>query len=136
MSHRPEATRPANWPDLSFQPFHLTVERAMAASPAVLFGAWTEQFDRWFAAPGTVRMQPEVDAPFYFETHHENQRHAHYGRFLRLKRDHVVELTPQGNGTHFRLDHAGFSDEESRDAHAEAWPAVPAQLDQRTATSS
>ena len=41
----------------------------MALSPDVLFRAWTQQIDRWFAAPGTALMRGEVDAVFYFETH-------------------------------------------------------------------
>jgi len=49
-------------PDLSSRPFRLTSERAMRASPAVLFRAWTKQFDRWFAAPGTVLMEGQVAA--------------------------------------------------------------------------
>jgi hypothetical protein len=31
-------------PDLSLRPLGLQAERAMAASPSVLFSAWTEQF--------------------------------------------------------------------------------------------
>lgn len=136
-------------PDLSNRPHHHSVTRQMKASPSALYAAWTEQWDRWFALPGSVLMRAEVDAPFFFLVEHEGRRYPHYGRFLRLEPDRLVEFTwltgrggtegaetvvtveyePLGAGARLTLTHAGFYEEAQCRENHEAWPHVLAHLD-------
>jgi uncharacterized protein YndB with AHSA1/START domain len=146
-------------PDLSRRPHQLVAEHTFPLPPAALFRAWTARFDLWFAVPGSVRMSPAVDAPYFFETeyrfeeHRPAERHPHYGRFLRLEQDRLVEMTwvtgaggtegaetvvtvelaPTDEGTRLRLTHAGFPSSESRDGHERAWHVVLAHLERRLA---
>lgn len=129
----------------------------MKSSADILFRAWTKEFDKWFAAPGTMIMEGEVNTVFFFETvfkpenESEEQRHPHYGRFLRIERDCLVEFTwltgaagtkgaetvvtvemePLSSGTQMRLTHAGFPDQESRDGHEKAWTFILEYLDNK-----
>ena len=138
-----------SYPDLSSRPYSLTVERVMETSLDVLYDAWTNRFGDWFAAPGSVIMKAEVNSVFFFETHFEDKRHPHYGRFLKLEHNQLVEITwfTSGSKTEtvvtvefsknntgaaiITLTHAGFPDELSRDQHEQAWPMVLEQLDRR-----
>jgi uncharacterized protein YndB with AHSA1/START domain len=121
----------------------------MVSTPEALYRAWTEEFDRWFAAPGAIRMRAEVGEPYWFDVEHQGRRHSHCGRFLALEpgalinqtwvtgRDGTdgaetvvtVELVPAESGTALRLIHRGFHDEESGRRHADSWPHILAHLD-------
>ena len=136
------------YPDLTARPHSMSAERIVEAPIDVLYRAWTTgMFGQWFAEPDSATMRAELNAPFFFETEFEGERHPHYGRFLRLDRPNVIEMTwvnAQGThgeetvvtveleendaGTLVRLTHAGFPDEETCDRHQEAWPSVLAEL--------
>jgi len=127
----------------------MTVERLMKADASDIYQAWTEKFDTWFAQPGELLMTPEVDTPFFFYNRTDWGRHPHYGRFLELRKDELVEmawvtgkegtggaetvirveLSALDEGTLIRLTHSGFYDEESRDGHKENWPEALEVLD-------
>jgi uncharacterized protein YndB with AHSA1/START domain len=148
---------PLTIPDLSARPLGFTVERLMESTAEVLYQAWTEKFDEWFAAPGTLIMKAEVNSVFFFETvfkteeDHVEQRHPHYGRFLRLNPNRLIEFTwltgaggtegaetvvtielePRDNGTHLCLTHKGFPNEKSKSRHDSAWEMILEHLDQK-----
>lgn len=121
----------------------------MNLSADAIYRAWTEQIDKWFAAPNTVLMRPEINEPFFFQVKFQDQQHPHYGRFLKLEENKLIELTwlttgtlgaetwvtvaltPQGSQTHVLLTHAGFPDEKSMLQHKEAWPKVLEQLENK-----
>ena len=141
-------------PDLRERPHHISVEKHMNAGAADLYNAWTERFDLWFAQPGELIMTPEIDKPFFFYNRHDWGRHAHYGRFLELEQDRLIEMTwltgrpgtigaetvirieliPQDEGTLLRMTHSGFDDEEAAKGHKDNWPLALDELDQILAT--
>jgi uncharacterized protein YndB with AHSA1/START domain len=137
----PDIPRPAP----GKRPRSAEVERLVEASPAALYDAWTTRFDRWFAQPGTLSMVREEGRAWFFYNREDWGRHPHYGRFLALRPDELVETTwltgdgsdegtagaetvlkielePQEGKTLLRLTHSGFASDKARDAHAENWP--------------
>lgn len=129
--------------------FSFTHEQTLKASPHDIYQAWTVAFDTWFASPGKIRMNPVEGEPYWFEVIHEGDRHPHYGRFLMLESDRVIEqtwVTGKGgtegaetvlridlrattSGTTLRLSHSGFAAESSANRHAESWPQILTHLD-------
>ncbi len=143
-------------PDISDQSFALTVEHTFNLPAMTLYKAWTEEFGNWFASPHSVLMKPEVDSPFFFETEYKFEtkqpasRHPHYGRFLKLDQDKLIEMTwVTGKGgtegtetivtveltltegrTRLRLTHSGFNTSSSRNGHEKTWPKVLQYLEE------
>ena len=137
-------------PDLTLRPYGLAVERIFPYPVDVLFDGWTINFDKWFAAPGTLLMRAEVNEPFFFETVFQaddqeiEQRHPHYGRFLKLERNKFIQMTwvtgsvgtqgaetvvsieliEQAEQTLVKLKHDGFQNKQTMKGHNEAWPNV------------
>lgn len=113
----------------------------MNSNPHTIYEAWTRGFDRWFAVPGSVHMEPREGAEYSFETEHEGKRHPHHGRFIHLEKDRLVEMTwitgegvtegaetvvsveiaPEGTGSVVDLKHSGFPNEASMQRHEQAW---------------
>lgn len=136
-------------PDLSGRPHSLTRERIMRIQPAMLYRAWTQEWERWFTTPGSVLMRAAVNEPFFFAVEFEEQVYPHYGRFLRLEPDRLVEFTwltlgtkgaetvvtvelaPNEAGTLLRLTHAGFPDEASMKEYEEGWRSVLEEQEER-----
>ena len=146
-------------PDLSTRPLQVTCPCTVSAGPDAVYAAWTERFDLWFAQAGTLVMVPEPGRPYFFYNRDEWGRHPHYGRFLDLRENRLVEMTwmtgngttegtqgaetilrielvPSAGGTDVRLTHSGFVSERSRDGHQANWPLALECLDESLARSS
>ena len=139
-------------PDLSARPLRMTCAHTITARPDEVFAAWTEGFDTWFAQAGTLALVPEPGRPFFFYNRDEWGRHPHYGRFLEVRDNQLIEMTwmtgngtsegtegaetvlrielvPRGEATEVRLTHSGFVSAQSLNGHEENWPLALEILD-------
>ena len=140
-------------PDHSERPNSFTCSQIINAKPATVFAAFSTEFDRWFAQPGTLVMTPEPGQPYFFYNRDEWGRHPHYGRILEIKTDELIEMTwmtgngtevgtqgaetilrielaPKDDGTEVVLTHSGFVNQKSCDDHGENWPLALEILEQ------
>lgn len=129
--------------------YGLVVERAAEATPAELFAAWTTRWDEWFALKGTVAMRAVVNEPYRFQSDGgDGRQYPHYGRFLQIEPDRLVELAwvsvatrgietvvkveftaIDATHTQVRLAHDGFCDEALAKGHEAAWPEILEHLE-------
>lgn len=139
-------------PDHSSRPLSMTWEGFINAPPEKVYEAWTSRFDLWFAESGETLMVPEVDRPYFFYNRKDWGRSPHYGRFLELKPNQVVEMTwvtgdghqggtegaetlirvelkPKDQGTMLHFTHSGFVNQRSHDGHKENWPLAFEELE-------
>lgn len=140
-------------PDLSARPLEMTCEHTVSAKPSDVYAAWTDRLDAWFAQAGTLSMTPKPGRPYFFYNRDEWGRHPHYGRFLDIVENQLIEMTwmtgngaaegtqgaetvlrieliAKGQATQVRLTHSGFVSEQSRIDHAQNWPLALELLDQ------
>ena len=125
----------------------ISVESTMRATPEQVFHAWTQQWASWFGVDTEAVMRPEVGVPFWFCPVHEGKRYPHFGRYLRLEPNRLVEhtwaneptrgfetvvkleLSADGEGTRVRLTHSGFGDLALARGHEKNWPVALEHLD-------
>lgn len=140
-------------PDLSTRPLTMRCAYTVGAKPSEVYAAWTKKLDCWFAQAGTLSIEPEPGRPYFFYNKDEWGRHPHYGRFLDVIENKLIEMTwmtgngtdvgtqgaetilrieliPKDVGTEVNLTHSGFVSEESRNAHEENWPLALKVLDE------
>jgi uncharacterized protein YndB with AHSA1/START domain len=140
-------------PNLSARPLQVTCQYTVNARPEEVFAAWTTRFDTWFAQEGTLVLVPELGRPYFFYNRDDWGRHPHYGRFLDVVENRLIEMTwmtgngttegtegaetilrielvPNDGATEVHLTHSGFVSGKSCDGHKENWPLALEILDE------
>ncbi len=136
--------------------FTVTVSRNIPALPAEVYAVWLDAKSPgspWFGCDRVI-LNPVVDGLFYHSVQHAGRTWAHYGRFIRLEQDSLIEhtwmseatrgiettvtvsLEPAGDGTLLTLKHADVPDDEMGRGHEAGWNFVVEAIEQRFATSA
>lgn len=135
-------------PDLS-----LSVDRVIAAAPEKVFNAWLNpEMLAKFMRPGPDMGAPDVttDAKegggFEIIMKAGDQDLPHRGTYKKIdphsqiiftwesafsptESEVTLDIRPEGDGSHIRLTHVTFYDEEKRDNHEGGWTQILATLD-------
>jgi uncharacterized protein YndB with AHSA1/START domain len=119
----------------------ITVTRTIPATAEKIYDVWIDPKrpgGPWFGSARTI-LNPVVDGLFFFAVNHEGRTWPHYGRFIRLERPHVIELTwvseatkgvesivtltlqPHGEQTEVTLRHTGVPDDAMGRQHEAGW---------------
>lgn len=124
----------------------LTIKRRLNASPAKVFGAWTdpEKMKRWMGPEGVVPLQAEIDARVggryrLVMRSPDGEEHDVSGVYREVVPNEklvfswawkstperqsqvTVLIAPDGDGTLLTLIHEQFFDEAARDSHQHGW---------------
>jgi uncharacterized protein YndB with AHSA1/START domain len=126
----------------------LTVSRVIPASPAEVFRVWLDPKSPggpWFGSERVI-LNAVVDGLFFQAVGHQGKTFAHYGRFVRLEPDRVIEhtwvseathgiesvvtvtLTPKDDDTLLTLLHSNLPDDEMGRGHEGGWKFVVGAL--------
>jgi len=135
----------------------LTIKRRIKASPAKVYGAWTdpEKIMHWFGPhetmAGSVRAELDVRVGGRFRASFDTADGEHHqvgGVYREVvpderlvfswawhstpERESLVTLTfkPDGDGTMFTLLHEQFFDQAARDGHEHGWTGTVDKLQQ------
>lgn len=132
-------------------PFECAVPRVIRAKADRLFRAWTdpEKARPWLTNGGDLVLQPHVGGLFFLDMVYNDHTYPHYGRYLQVVKDKVLEFTwmsqgtlgkesvvrvtfePQGESTKVTIRHSGLPDEKNRDEHQGGWTEILGWLEER-----
>jgi uncharacterized protein YndB with AHSA1/START domain len=122
----------------------LSLSRVIKADPGGVFDVWLDPASPggpWFGCERVI-LDAVVDGLFYHCVRFQDKSWAHYGRFIRLERPHVIEHTwvsestrglesvvrltfePRGRETNVTLTHSGVPDDAMGRQHEQGWTFV------------
>ena len=144
------AKSPTPNPDIR-GPFSCAVSRVIKATPEQVFRAWTDPDGArpWLSNGGELVLQPHPGGLFFLDIIYGDHTYPHYGRYLKVEPDRLLEFTwvsqgtlgkesivrvdlePVGGGTKATLVHRGLPDEKINQDHEAGWAEILEWLETR-----